>query len=94
MVKPVFGIKTNWVTEITHIKEKAYCVDEQRVGPYSMWHHQHIIEQQGDQVLMKDIVSYQPPFGWLGIIPLVSGIAAFCPIYAVLGLGHKTDKKQ
>ncbi len=32
-------------------------------------------------------------FGWLGIIPLVSGIAAFCPIYAVLGLGHKTDKK-
>ena len=33
-------------------------------------------------------------FGWLGIIPLVSGIAAFCPIYAVLGLGHKTDKKQ
>jgi len=68
MVKPVFGIKTNWVTEITHIKEKAYFVDEQRVGPYSMWHHQHIIEQQGDQVLMKDIVSYQPPFGWLGII--------------------------
>lgn len=32
-------------------------------------------------------------FGWLGIIPLVSGIAAFCPIYAILGLGHKTDKK-
>ena len=33
-------------------------------------------------------------FGWLGIVPLVSGIAAFCPIYAVLGLGHKPKPKQ
>jgi len=68
MVKPVFGIKTNWVTEITHIKDKAYFVDEQRVGPYALWHHQHIITQQGDGVLMKDIVSYKPPFGFLGSI--------------------------
>lgn len=68
LVKPVLGIKTNWVTEITHVKDKAYFVDEQRVGPYSLWHHQHIIEQQGDKVLMKDIVSYQPPFALLGRI--------------------------
>lgn len=68
LVKPVFGIKTNWVTEITHVKDKAYFVDEQRVGPYSIWHHQHHIIQQGNQVLMKDIVSYQPPFGFLGSI--------------------------
>ena len=32
--------------------------------------------------------------GWLGIIPLISGIAAFCPIYAVLGLGHKPENKK
>ncbi|MRT92704.1 SRPBCC family protein [Ancylomarina sp. 16SWW S1-10-2] len=68
IVKPVFGIETNWVTEITHVKEKEYFVDEQRVGPYSMWHHQHIIKQQGDKVLMKDIISYVPPFGFLGSI--------------------------
>lgn len=66
LVKPVFGINTNWVTEITHVSDKAYFVDEQRIGPYSMWHHQHIIKQYGDSVIMKDIVSYQPPFGWLG----------------------------
>ena len=66
IVKPVFGIKTNWVTEITHVKDKHYFVDEQRVGPYSMWHHQHIIEPQGDKVIMKDIVSYKPPFALLG----------------------------
>lgn len=68
IVRPVLGIKTNWVTEITHIKEKVYFVDEQRVGPYSLWHHQHIISQQGDQVLMKDIVSYKPPLGFLGCV--------------------------
>lgn len=66
IVKPVFGINTNWVTEITHIKDKHYFVDEQRVGPYKMWHHQHIIEPQGDKVIMKDIVSYKPPFSLLG----------------------------
>lgn len=65
-VRPLLGIKTRWVTEITHVRNKAYFVDEQRVGPYSLWHHQHIIEQQGDKVIMKDIVSYKPPFGFLG----------------------------
>lgn len=30
---------------------------------------------------------------WLGLIPLISGIAAFCPIYAVLGFGHKSQDK-
>ncbi|PKQ60849.1 hypothetical protein BZG02_17765 [Labilibaculum filiforme] len=68
IVKPLFGIETNWVTEITHVKDKEYFVDEQRVGPYSLWHHQHIIRQQGDKVVMKDIVSYQPPLGFLGSI--------------------------
>lgn len=67
-VKPLLGIKTNWVTEITHVREKEYFVDEQRVGPYSFWHHQHIIKQQDNNVLMKDIVSYKPPFLLFGII--------------------------
>ncbi|WP_372645312.1 hypothetical protein [Ancylomarina sp.] len=68
IVKPMFGLKTNWVTEITHVRDREYFVDEQRIGPYSLWHHQHIIEQQGDKVLMKDIVSYRPPFSFLGRI--------------------------
>ena len=65
-LSPVPGIKIKWVTEITHIKEKEYFVDEQRVGPYSMWHHQHKIEPEEGGVLMTDIVSYKPPFGFLG----------------------------
>jgi len=67
-VKPLLGIKTTWVTEITQVEDKKYFVDEQRVGPYSMWHHQHIIEPIENGVLMKDIVSYKPPFGVLGSI--------------------------
>lgn len=67
-VRPLFGIPTHWVTEITHIRDKSYFVDEQRVGPYKLWHHQHIILPQKNGVLMKDIVSYQPPFGLIGRI--------------------------
>lgn len=67
-VSPLLGLKTTWVTEITHIIEKKYFVDEQRVGPYSLWHHQHIIEPTENGVLMTDIVSYQPPFGILGAL--------------------------
>ena len=67
-VSPVLGIKMNWVTEITHVKEKEYFVDEQRSGPYSIWHHEHKIEPVEGGVLMTDIVSYKPPFGILGSI--------------------------
>ena len=67
-VSPVLGIKMTWVTEITQVKEKEYFVDEQRVGPYSMWHHEHKIEPVEGGVLMTDIVSYKPPFGMLGSI--------------------------
>tara|TARA_R110002073_G_scaffold139232_2_gene289289 strand:- start:66605 stop:67072 length:468 start_codon:yes stop_codon:yes gene_type:complete len=68
MVRPLLGIKTTWVTEITQVVEKEYFVDEQRIGPYALWHHQHRIEPIAKGVLMTDIVSYQPPFGFLGAI--------------------------
>ena len=67
-VKPLLGIKTTWVTEITQLIDKKYFVDEQRVGPYALWHHQHIIEPLKGGVIMTDIVSYSPPFGFLGTI--------------------------
>ncbi|MCK0192412.1 SRPBCC family protein [Arenibacter sp. F20364] len=67
-VSPLFGIKTTWVTEITHLKENSYFVDEQRVGPYKIWHHQHRIQPTEKGTLMTDIVSYQPPLGLLGSV--------------------------
>lgn len=67
-VKPLLGISTQWVTEITQVVDKKFFVDEQRIGPYSIWHHQHHIEEKNGGVLMHDIVSYQPPLGILGSI--------------------------
>ena len=67
-VSPIWNIKTTWVTEITHVKSGHYFVDEQRIGPYNLWHHQHFLEEKQGGTLMSDIVSYQPPFGFLGAI--------------------------
>jgi ligand-binding SRPBCC domain-containing protein len=67
-VSPLLGLRMTWVTEITQIKEHAYFVDEQRIGPYKMWHHEHILTPHTLGTKMTDIVSYQPPFGVLGKI--------------------------
>lgn len=67
-VSPLFGIMLNWVTEITHVKDFEFFVDEQRIGPYKLWHHQHLIEPIEGGILMTDIVTYQPPLGLLGAI--------------------------
>ena len=67
-VSPFLGIKMTWVTEITQVSELKYFVDEQRVGHYKMWHHQHFIEPVEGGVLMTDIVDYQPPLGFIGAI--------------------------
>lgn len=65
-VSPFPGVRTSWVTEITHVEEGRYFVDEQRFGPYSMWHHEHHFEEMEGGVMMTDKVSYKIPFGPLG----------------------------
>lgn len=68
-VSPVPFIKTNWVTEITQVKEQEFFIDEQRFGPYAMWHHEHWFEELANgNTLMKDKISYKIPFGFLGHI--------------------------
>lgn len=65
-VSPVLGVPMDWVTEITHVKDLEFFVDEQRIGPYKMWHHQHKLTSIKEGVRMDDIVTYQPPFGIIG----------------------------
>jgi len=65
-VSPFPGYKTRWVTEITNVKEGEYFIDEQRFGPYSLWHHKHFIKTEGDYIVMEDIVDYKLPLGILG----------------------------
>lgn len=66
VVKPFPGYATKWVTEITHVKEGEYFVDEQRFGPYPLWHHKHFIKEIEGGVEMEDIIDYKVPFGFLG----------------------------
>jgi len=68
IVTPVLGIKTKWVTEITHVVDKQYFVDEQRFGPYALWHHKHFIKEIEGGIEMEDIIDYKLPFGILGQI--------------------------
>ncbi len=67
-VSPMLGIPLYWMTEITHVADKIYFVDEQRYGPYSMWHHQHHFKTVEGGVEMIDIVHYKLPFWFLGDI--------------------------
>ena len=66
IVTPVLGIKTNWVTEITQVVDKKYFVDEQRFGPYALWHHKHFINPIEGGVEMEDIIDYKVPLGFIG----------------------------
>lgn len=65
-VSPILGLNLKWVTEITHVLDKEYFVDEQRFGPYSLWHHKHFIKEIDGGIEMVDIVDYKLPFGILG----------------------------
>lgn len=65
-VKPLLGIPLYWMTEITHVIEQQFFVDEQRFGPYSLWHHQHHFKAIEGGVEMTDIVHYKLPLWWLG----------------------------
>ncbi len=66
IVTPVLGIKTKWVTEITHVQELRYFVDEQRFGPYSLWHHKHFLKEIPGGVEMEDVIHYKIPMGFIG----------------------------
>jgi ligand-binding SRPBCC domain-containing protein len=67
-VSPLLGIKINWMTEITTVKQNEYFIDEQRFGPYSLWHHRHHFYEIDGGVKMIDEVNYKLPFGFIGRI--------------------------
>jgi ligand-binding SRPBCC domain-containing protein len=67
-VSPLAGLKLSWTTEITFVKDNSYFIDEQRFGPYALWHHKHFFEPEGNGVIMTDVVHYALPFGFIGRI--------------------------
>lgn len=65
-ISPLLGIKMNWMTEITHVQDRQYFVDEQRFGPYALWHHQHHFKEISGGVEMTDLLHYAIPYGVIG----------------------------
>jgi ligand-binding SRPBCC domain-containing protein len=65
-ISPFRGVRLNWVTEITHVAERRYFVDEQRFGPYAFWHHRHLLREIPGGTEMTDIVTYKIPLGFIG----------------------------
>ncbi|MEZ5386331.1 MAG: SRPBCC family protein [Prosthecobacter sp.] len=66
-VRPLMGIPMTWLTEITLVEEGKRFIDEQRVGPYAVWHHEHVFSDLGDgRVEIEDRVTYVLPFAPLG----------------------------
>ncbi len=62
------GLRSRWLTEIAHLRDRAYFVDEQRIGPYRFWYHEHRFEPAPSGVKMTDTVTYALPFGLFGRI--------------------------
>jgi ligand-binding SRPBCC domain-containing protein len=67
-LKAVAGIPLEWVTEITHVRAPYFFVDEQRIGPYALWHHEHELKEIPGGVAMTDRVAYRLPLGPLGAL--------------------------
>lgn len=68
-VSPLLGLPLSWLTEIVQVDEPHYFADEQRVGPYRLWHHEHFFcERASDEVEVRDLIHYVPPLGPLGFV--------------------------
>ncbi len=65
-VRPLAGIPLEWVTEITHVRDKEFFIDDQRIGPYALWNHKHTFAETANGVLMEDVIHYRLPLGLIG----------------------------
>ncbi len=43
----------------------------------------------GAALLALAIAGPKTPWGWIGLIPLITGLAGFCPAYLLFGKGRK-----
>lgn len=94
-VRPLFGVKLYWVSEITNMKVHDYFIDEQRFGPYAFWKHAHFIKEIPGGVLMEDVITYKLPLGLLGklfhpiiVAPKLKAIFAYRRKKLELKFGH------
>ncbi len=47
----------------------------------------------GVVILALAFVGPKTPWGYLGLIPLITGMVGFCPLYALVGLSTRAAKR-
>ena len=62
------GVTLHWTSRIEAYRPPEQFTDVQLVGPYRSWRHRHTFEEVPGGTLMRDIVTYQLPFGPLGSV--------------------------
>ncbi|MFN2476174.1 MAG: hypothetical protein ABR526_07540 [Chthoniobacterales bacterium] len=68
-VSPLLRIPMTWLTEITQVQKPHFFVDEQRIGPYRLWHHEHTFNAVSEsETEVTDLVHYVPPLGPIGAL--------------------------
>lgn len=91
-LKPLLGIPVYWMTEITHVEDQKFFVDEQRFGPYSFWHHQHHFSEIDGGIEMTDIVHYKLPAWFLG--DLMHRLLVRSRLREIFGFRHAAVEKR
>ncbi|CAK9252042.1 unnamed protein product [Sphagnum jensenii] len=85
-VSPILGIPLFWMTEITHVREREYFIDEQRFGPYALWHHKHFFRAVPGGTEMTDLLDYKLPLGFLGNIAHALFVQANMKKYMIIAI--------
>lgn len=65
-----------WVrSEFAHVQcePPALFVDEQVRGPFRAWRHEHHFDRVEGGTLLRDVITFEPPFGFLAraLAPLI-----------------------
>jgi ligand-binding SRPBCC domain-containing protein len=62
------GVSMGWQSRIENWEPARRFVDTQVKGPYSYWRHAHEFIPLANGTLMRDVVRYRLPLGWLGSV--------------------------
>jgi ligand-binding SRPBCC domain-containing protein len=77
----IHGLPLGWRSEITAWDPPHRFVDEQRRGPYRLWHHEHSFEPRDGGTVCRDHVRYAVPFDFFShrllVRPDIERIFAF-----------------
>lgn len=61
-----FGVRQKLTSKITACNSPTYFRDEQIQGAFKLMNHDHFFEQSGSITIMRDVFTFEAPFGIIG----------------------------